>query len=123
MAAVSHRVVVAPPEGAGRPRRSRTLKTEHARYVVTLDTQRRIVQDASILIEGSRISRVAKAATLVDVPAERTIDARHFVVTPGFVNGHMHISHAHAVRGIFLDDLGSHFPHVFKLPMAVNAEE
>src|SRR5262249_11140076 len=65
----------------------------------------------------------AKAVALADVAAERTIDARHFVVTPGFVNGHMHISYAHAVRGIFLDDLGSPLPHVFKLHMAMTEEE
>ena len=41
------------------------------------------------------------------------IDARQFVVTPGFVNGHMHISYAHAVRGIFPDDAGSPLNHVF----------
>ena len=51
------------------------------------------------------------------------IDARHFVVSPGFVNGHMHISYAHAVRGIFLDDLGSPLPYVFQLQMAMTEDE
>ena len=44
-------------------------------------------------------------------------------MTPGFVNGHMHISYAHAVRGIFLDDLGSPLPYVFRLQMAMTEEE
>lgn len=103
--------------------RSRTLKIEHACYVVTLDGARRIIQDGSILIEGSRISRVGKAAELADAPADRTIDARRLLVTPGFVNGHMHISYAHAVRGIFLDDVGSPLPYVFRLQMAMTEEE
>jgi 5-methylthioadenosine/S-adenosylhomocysteine deaminase len=103
--------------------RSQTLKIEHARYVVTLDGGRRIIQDGSILVDGPRISRVGKAAELAGAPADRTIDARHFVVIPGFVNGHMHISYAHAVRGIFLDDLGSPLPYVFKLQMAMTEEE
>ena len=34
-----------------------------------------------------------------------TIDASGFVVTPALVNAHIHISYAHAVRGIFPDDL------------------
>ncbi len=102
---------------------SSTLKIEHARYVVTLDTTRRIVEDGSILVEGERISRVGKAAELAELPADRVIDARHLLVTPGFVNGHMHVSYAHAVRGIFLDDLGSPLPHVFKLQMAMTEEE
>jgi cytosine/adenosine deaminase-related metal-dependent hydrolase len=46
------------------------------------------------------------------------------VVTPGFVNGHMHISYAHAVRGIFPDDLGpAYLPNVFKLQGAMTEEE
>jgi cytosine/adenosine deaminase-related metal-dependent hydrolase len=103
--------------------RTRTLKIEHARYVVTLDGARRIIQDGSILIEGARISRVGKAAELAEAPADRTIDARPLLVTPGFVNGHMHISYAHAVRGIFLDDMGSPLPYVFRLQMAMTEEE
>jgi cytosine/adenosine deaminase-related metal-dependent hydrolase len=102
---------------------SPTLKIEHARYVVTLDDARRIISDGSILVEGPWIRRVGKAAELREVPADRTIDARHHVVTPGFVNGHMHISYAHAVRGIFLDDVGSPLPYVFRLQMAMTEEE
>ena len=51
--------------------RAPTLKIEHARYVVTLDGARRIIQDGSILVEGARISRVGKAAELADAPADR----------------------------------------------------
>ena len=83
-----------------------TLKIDHARYVLTVDPQRRIIQDGAILVEGDRITRVGKAAELAQAPADRVIDGRHMVVTPGFVNGHMHISYAHAVRGIFPDDVG-----------------
>jgi cytosine/adenosine deaminase-related metal-dependent hydrolase len=103
--------------------RPQTLKIEHARYVVTLDGTRRIVAGGSILVEGPWIRRVGKAAELADVPADRTIDARHLLVTPGFVNGHMHISYAHAVRGIFPDDLGSPLPYVFRLQMAMTEDE
>jgi cytosine/adenosine deaminase-related metal-dependent hydrolase len=103
--------------------RSQTLKIEHARYVLTLDGGRRIIEDGSILVEGQRIGRVGKAAALADTRADRVIDARHLVVTPGFVNGHMHVSYAHAVRGIFPDDLGSPLSHVFRLQMAMTEEE
>src|SRR5207249_10361353 len=81
------------------------------------------IRDGSILIEGGRVSRVGKATTLAGARADRVIDARHLVVTPGFVNGHMHISYAHAVRGIFPDNLGSPLAHVFKLQMAMTEEE
>ena len=114
---------VAHPKGADCSVRAQTLKIEHARYVVTLDSTRRIVADGVDPRRGPWIRRVGKAADLADVPADRTIDARHLVVTPGFVNGHMHISYAHAVRGIFLDDLGSPLPYVFRLQMAMTEDE
>jgi cytosine/adenosine deaminase-related metal-dependent hydrolase len=102
---------------------SPTLKIEHARYVLTLDGGRRIIEDGSILVEGQRIGRVGKAAELAAARADRVIDARHLVAAPGFINGHMHISYAHAVRGIFPDDVGSPLSHVFRLQMAMTEEE
>jgi len=100
-----------------------SLKIDRARYVLTVDPQRRIIRDGSIVIERGRIVRVGKADELADASADRVIDAREFVVTPGFVNGHMHISYAHPVRGIFPDDLGSPLKHVFALQMAMTEEE
>jgi len=100
-----------------------SLKIDHARYVLTVDGQRRIIQDGSIVVENGRISRVGKAAELTRVPADRVIDARRLVVTPGFFNGHMHISYAHPVRGIFPDDVGSPLDHVFNLQAAMTEEE
>src|SRR6266850_5491769 len=63
------------------------LKIDHARYVLTLDPQRRIIQDGAILIENGRLARVGKAAELASARADRVIDGRQMVVTPGFVNG------------------------------------
>jgi 5-methylthioadenosine/S-adenosylhomocysteine deaminase len=100
-----------------------TLKIDNARYLVTVDPQRRIIQGGSILIEQGRIGRVGKAPELAGARADRVIDARDMVVTPGFVNGHMHISYAHPVRGIFPDDLGSPLPQVFALQGAMTEEE
>jgi 5-methylthioadenosine/S-adenosylhomocysteine deaminase len=100
-----------------------TLKVDNARYVVTLDPERRIIRDGSVVVEGGRIARVGKAVELAAIGADRVIDGRRLVVTPGFVNGHMHISYAHAVRGIFADDVGSPLPQVFKLQMAMTEEE
>ena len=101
-----------------------SLKIENARFVLTLDAERRIVADAAILVEGDRIARVGKSAEMRDVPADRTIDASEMVVTPGFGNGHMHISYAHATRGIFPDDLGpAYLPNVFALQSVMTPEE
>ena len=100
-----------------------SLKIDHVRYILTLDPQRRIIQDGAILVEGGRISRVGKAAELADARADRTIDGRYLVVTPGFFNGHMHISYAHPVRGIFPDEQASPLLHVFNLQSAMTEEE
>ena len=51
------------------------------------------------------------------------IDAQEMVVTPGFYNGHMHISYAHAVRGIFPDDVADRLVTVFQLQDAMTEEE
>jgi cytosine/adenosine deaminase-related metal-dependent hydrolase len=47
------------------------------------------------------------------------------VVTPGFCNNHMHISYAHATRGVFPDNLDPmvYLGHVFHLQGAMTAEE
>ena len=101
-----------------------TLKVEEAKFLVTVDPQRRIIQDGSIVIEGQRITKVGKAEDLANVTADRVIDARDMVVTPGFVNGHMHISYAHATRGVFPDDLGpAYLSNVFRLQAAMTEEE
>ncbi len=101
-----------------------TLKIEGARFILTMDRARRVIADGSILVRGARIARVGKAAELAGEPADRVIDARGMVVTPGFVNGHIHISYAHATRGIFPDDLGRRYlPYVFRLQAALTPEE
>lgn len=102
-----------------------TLKIDGAQFVVTLDPERRIIQDASILIEGQRIRRVDKAANMRQVTADQVVDARDMVVTPGFCNNHMHISYAHATRGIFPDNLDPmvYLGHVFSLQGAMDEED
>ena len=104
--------------------REPTLKIDNARFIITLDPERRIIHDGSLLIRGARIERVGKADELEAEPADRVVDAREMVVTPGFVNGHMHISYAHATRGIWPDDLGPQYlPNVFRLQSVMTAEE
>ena len=101
-----------------------TLKIQGARFILTVDPERKIIRDGSILIRGNRIVQIGKAEEMAEVPAGRTIDAREMVVTPGFCNGHMHISYAHATRGVFPDDLGPEYlPNVFQLQGAMTEKE
>src|SRR2546425_13334006 len=107
------------------PRGSGSLKLEGVRYVVTVDAAQRVIADGSVVVEGNHITHVGKADELRQVPAERTVDASAGVLTPAFVNGHMHISYAHTVRGLFPDDVvgRARLREVFRLQSAMTEEE
>ena len=114
----------APSTTRGRPPwHERACRIDNARYVLTLDRERRIIRDGSILVEDGRNRRVGKAVDLAGARADRVIDARRLLVTPGFMNGHMHISYAHPVRGIFPEEMASPLNHVFNLQAAMTEEE
>jgi cytosine/adenosine deaminase-related metal-dependent hydrolase len=77
---------------------------EHA-TVVTLDRERRILADGSILVDGRDVLQVGRAETVRPPrPPDRVIDARRRVVLPGFVDTHVHLSE-HLNRGLLLDDI------------------
>ena len=92
---------------------------------MTMNEARRIVSDGTIIMDDDLITHVGKAADLANAPAEREINAEEMVITPGFVNGHMHISYAHATRGIFPDDLSprDYLANVFALQRSMTDEE
>lgn len=100
------------------------LKIEHA-VIVTLDKERRILKDGAILVDRGVVTSISKSDDLRQETADLTIDGRGKVVTPGFFNNHIHTSYAHAVRGIFPDDLHptTYLNHVFKLQSEITAEE
>ena len=95
-----------------------------AAYVITMDEKRRIIRDGSILIENDLISAVGKAIDVTQSDVDTVIEAKDTVITPGFINGHCHVSYAHATRGIFPDDLGDDYlVNVFRLQDSMTAEE
>ena len=101
-----------------------TIKIEGASFILTLGDDRRIISDGSILIEGNRISKVGKSTDMLEIGADLVIDAKEMVASPGMCNGHIHLSYAHANRGIFPDDLGAKYlPSVFKLQKELTEKE
>ena len=100
-----------------------TTRIHNAEFVITVDDRRRIIRNGSVVVSGGRITGVGKAADLRHVSTDRVIDATDMVVTPGFVNGHMHISYAHSVRGIFPDDIPDRLNHVFTMQAVMTEEE
>ena len=77
---------------------------EHA-TVLTVDAQRRILTDGSVLIDSRDVVLVGPAAS-VRLPRtpDRVIDGRRRVVAPGFVDTHVHLTE-HLSRGLMLDDI------------------
>jgi cytosine/adenosine deaminase-related metal-dependent hydrolase len=77
---------------------------EHA-TIVTVDAQRRILADGSILIDGRDILAVGPADAVRPARRpDRVINGRRRVVTPGFVDTHVHLTE-HLSRGLMLDDV------------------
>jgi cytosine/adenosine deaminase-related metal-dependent hydrolase len=102
-----------------------SLKIDNAAFAVTVDADRRVMRDAAVVVAGQRISRIDKAEALRAITADRTIDATGCVVTPAFVNAHMHVSYAHAVRGNFPDDFVGveRLREVFRLQSEMTEQE
>lgn len=74
-------------------------------WIVTMDAQRRIYRDGAVAIVGDRIHSVGPSATIEAVViAREVIDGSRFVVTPGFVNCHVHITGEPITRGAVPDD-------------------
>ena len=77
---------------------------EHA-TVLTLDAQRRILSDGSVLVDGRDVVQVGPAASVRPPRTpDRVIDGRRRVVAPGFVDTHVHLTE-HLSRGLMLDDV------------------
>jgi cytosine/adenosine deaminase-related metal-dependent hydrolase len=65
--------------------------------LITLNAERHVIKD----ILGDRIVAVGKRADLAPrIRAKETRDGRRFVVTPGFVDGHIHITGDPLTRGL-----------------------
>ena len=77
---------------------------EHA-TVLTLDAERRILGDGSVLVDGRDIAQVGPARTVLPPRRpDRVIDGRRFVVAPGFVDTNVHLTE-HLSRGLMRDDV------------------
>jgi cytosine/adenosine deaminase-related metal-dependent hydrolase len=61
--------------------------------IITMDAERRVITDGALAIAGDRIAAVGKRADIEPtvLPKEK-IDGRDFVLTPGFINAHVHVT-------------------------------
>jgi len=74
-------------------------------HVVTMNARRDVIRDGAVLIEGDRIVSVGKARDLeAQNPEATVVGGDRFVVTPGLVNTHIHITGEPLTRGYVPDD-------------------
>lgn len=74
-------------------------------YVVTMNEARDVIRDGAVAVKGSTIVAVGKADDLANrYTADRVIGGDRFVVTPGMVNTHIHITGEPLTRGYVPDD-------------------
>ncbi len=77
----------------------------HGWQVVTMNETRDIIRDGAVAIDEGRIVAVDKASVIgAAYEADRVIGGDRFVVTPGLVNSHIHITGEPLTRGYVPDD-------------------
>ncbi len=70
-----------------------SLLITNAEVIVTMDTSRRALRGASLLVRGPQIAAIWPAGEMPPgTSADETIDARGHAVLPGLVNTHHHMS-------------------------------
>jgi 5-methylthioadenosine/S-adenosylhomocysteine deaminase len=75
-----------------------------ARYVVTMDASRRVIEDGAVAVRGERIAAAGpRAEILKRFEARRRLDRPRAILLPGLVNAHAHAPMS-LLRGI-ADDL------------------
>ncbi len=70
-----------------------------------MNATRDIIRNGAVVVQGDRIVAVGKAAELgARYPQATVVGGDHFVVTPGMVNSHIHITGEPLTRGYVPDD-------------------
>ena len=78
--------------------------------IISMDAERRIFTDGAIAISGSTIAAVGPRDEVDgEYEAAHNIDGRAFVVTPGMINGHVHITGDPLTRAWVRDDIDCEF--------------
>ena len=63
----------------------------NADWVVTMDPERRLIKNGAVAIQGDKIVEVCKTSEMQsNFEANKVIDAKGKIVTPGFIDGHLH---------------------------------
>lgn len=101
---------------------SQTRGQEHAdtlilgATLVTMDSKRRIIKEGAIAIDGDRITFVGKSdEAQARIKSNELIDGSYFVICPGFIDGHVHITGDPLTRGYIADEVDVDFQEKLSL--------
>ena len=75
---------------------------------ITVDHDRRIINDAAIALSGDRIVAVGADADFADTPATKVINASGMAAIPGLIDSHAHAGHC-LVRALGAGDVNKWF--------------
>jgi 5-methylthioadenosine/S-adenosylhomocysteine deaminase len=68
--------------------------------LITMNSEHHVIEDGAVAITADRIVAVGKRESVVrQVNARHVLDGRRFVMTPGFIDGHIHITGDPLTRG------------------------
>jgi len=91
--------------------------------VITMDPQRRVIDDGAVAILADRIVAVGPSAELSrGYKGRRTIDARRKVVMPGLIDGHGHAGHG-LVKSLGTDMPGEWYKACQRIYAEASTEE
>ncbi len=78
--------------------------------IITMDAERRVFSDGAVAITGNEIAAVGSSSDIdAKVEAVTRIDGSNFVITPGLINGHIHVTGDPLTRAWLPDDIDCDF--------------
>ena len=94
-------------------------------WLITVDAKRRVIREAAIVVKAGKFAAVGKS-TDIDMAwrADRVMEATGMVITPGFVDNHLHSSFQMS-RGL-ADEAGAQsflFDHMYPYEGAMTEED
>jgi len=62
-------------------------------WLITVDAKRRVIRDAAIVVKGGKFVAIGKSDAIGQAwRADKMMDAKGMVITPGFIDNHLHSS-------------------------------
>ncbi len=78
--------------------------------IVTMDGERRVFSDGAVAIRGTDIAAIGPTREIdANYAASTRIDGSRFVITPGYIDGHIHVTGDPLTRGYMPDNVSEKF--------------